>query len=500
MKQRDSLATLTLDTLPFNIAVVDEDGTIIFTNGAWREFGGDDGDMVGANYFRGVDETDDEHAARAMEGLRQVIDGERELFELEYPCHSPERRRWFLMRATRLAGSDGGHVVVAHIDITQRKLAELRVREQHRTLERLTSRIEGLVRNVMEAPLRASSREELERTLCAQLAAVGPYVCAWIGRLDLRTETIASVAAAGRNTPSTEATLQGDADDPTAAAVRLGEMQVVDVTDPGALSSIHGPALDAVTTAAGPDRTDGTETHCTLAALPLVYGDTTYGVLTVYVSPDGAFDERELGVLDVLARVVSTAIHAIESRRILTTDSVVELELVLMDEDVLYTDVATVLDCSLAYEGSISHDDGTVTVVFLVHGADTAALAEYEQTHENLIEVTHVSRDEGTSVVEFRVADPPLVSRLAGLGVETTDIVADGRNVQLTVELPPSVDPRTVIEQFAETYPSIELVARREHKRRNQTKQELVAAIEEKLTDRQRLALQKAFLGGFFDW
>ena len=34
----------------------------------------------------------------AAEGIRRVLCGEQEHFSLEYPCHSPDIQRWFMMR------------------------------------------------------------------------------------------------------------------------------------------------------------------------------------------------------------------------------------------------------------------------------------------------------------------------------------------------------------------------------------------------------------------
>lgn len=168
-----TLSRHTLDTLPFNVAVLDADGTILFTNRAWREFGDagpmDEEDMAGVNCFGATDTEGDEHARAALEGLREVIDGNREVSTLAYPCHSPDERRWFLMRASPLSGSEEGRVVVAHIDITDRKLAELPAQRQHRDLERLTARLHGLVGDVVEAVLQARTRGEIEETVCETL-------------------------------------------------------------------------------------------------------------------------------------------------------------------------------------------------------------------------------------------------------------------------------------------------------------------------------------------
>lgn len=520
MIQRDSLARSTLDTLPFNIAVLDEEGTILFTNQSWREFngvGGDGSEMVGVNYFAGIDEDGDEYAREALLGIKSVLADEQDVFTLEYPCHTPETRQWFLMRTASLPEQDEGSVVVAHIDITKRKLAELDARQRRRELEHLMSRIEGLVGDVMEAVLHADSREEIEETVCTRLVGVDPYVCAWVGRVDLSSETIVPAASAGCGTPAADDQLSLDADDPTAAAVETGQVQVVRNAHTEDLGSIHRTPLSAAIDDADGSTADGDESsadadeppadadepsprQAEVAAFPLTYNDTGYGVLTVYARGGDVLDEREIAVLEVLARVASTAINAIEGRRILTTDRVVELELALSNEGPFFRDIAAELACTLQYEGSIYQDDGSVTMLFVVRDADPEAVLAAARAHDDVTHVTHVSDSEDGSVFEFTVDEPPVVSQLARRGAETTAITAHEHDVRITLELPATADTRTVVEQLSETYPSTTLVARHERERPEQTKLELLAEIEEQLTGQQRLAIQKALLGGFFDW
>ncbi|PKN43837.1 MAG: hypothetical protein CVU63_11955, partial [Deltaproteobacteria bacterium HGW-Deltaproteobacteria-20] len=64
-------------------------------------------------------------APQAAAGIRAVLAGEIPEFSLEYPCHAPTEKRWFLMTATPLVSHgiiDGA--VVSHVQITARKLAE----------------------------------------------------------------------------------------------------------------------------------------------------------------------------------------------------------------------------------------------------------------------------------------------------------------------------------------------------------------------------------------
>lgn len=132
----------TLDSLPAHIAVIDAQGEILMTNRAWASFGeandACDPGTIGSNYLEACDAAGgDEFAGQVAAGLRQVLGGERKDFRLEYPCHSPLVRRWFVVRAARYEGAGPARAVVAHDDITLRKEAQFEVREQAGLIDEL---------------------------------------------------------------------------------------------------------------------------------------------------------------------------------------------------------------------------------------------------------------------------------------------------------------------------------------------------------------------------
>ena len=112
-------------------------------NEVWRAFAkanGSDPRKVseGANYLRVCDSATGLHsevAAAFAEGIRAVLSGRWESFEMEYPCHSPTERRWFMGRVTPFFGTEKSWVVVAHENITERKVAEEALRDQKVLLE-----------------------------------------------------------------------------------------------------------------------------------------------------------------------------------------------------------------------------------------------------------------------------------------------------------------------------------------------------------------------------
>jgi signal transduction histidine kinase len=141
--QRSRELQQTLDSLSAHIAILDESGDIVAVNGVWRAFAeanGGDPDSVseGANYLRACETATSgnaEDAAAFAEGIRAVLSGQRDGFELEYPCHSPTERRWFIGRVTPYFSNERSWAVVAHENITQRRLAEEALKDQKVLLE-----------------------------------------------------------------------------------------------------------------------------------------------------------------------------------------------------------------------------------------------------------------------------------------------------------------------------------------------------------------------------
>lgn len=115
-----------LDALPEHIAVLDHSGCIVMVNAAWRRFARANGDKdlkhsgPGANYLEicqpGMSQ-EDGYAEQAYGGLRSVLEGSLPIFSMEYPCHSQNEERWFIMNVAPVMNQEIG-VVVSHINIT----------------------------------------------------------------------------------------------------------------------------------------------------------------------------------------------------------------------------------------------------------------------------------------------------------------------------------------------------------------------------------------------
>ncbi|UCB48618.1 MAG: PAS domain S-box protein [Deltaproteobacteria bacterium] len=142
LRASEQFSRSTLNSLSAHIAILDNEGEIIEVNDAWHQFARENGmaaSLVGVNYLSVCDNAMgqcSEEAPLASAGIRSVIGGEQGSFSLEYPCHSPDEKRWFHMRVSRFAGPPPVRVVVAHEDITEQKLAEQALQRAHDGLER----------------------------------------------------------------------------------------------------------------------------------------------------------------------------------------------------------------------------------------------------------------------------------------------------------------------------------------------------------------------------
>lgn len=497
MGTRNDLAAATLETLPVTVAVIDGDGEILLTNRAWREFGSDDqpDDHVGVNYVAtaAMFEDDDEYARQAVEGLESVLAGEQETFVMEYPCHTPTRRQWFIMRANRFTVDGDVRVSVVHLEITERKLAELaaeesaeRMRDEHRALEHVLERIDGLVRDVTDAAVGAGTREEIERRVCSRLAETEPYVLAWVGRVDVTNQRVSPREwASTDDVPLEDGDLVLDSDEshPALRALEADEPYVVQDLETFADADRWWPV-------------GAKSDYRSVAALPLSYGDVTYGVLVLFAADADAFSDRELLVLESLAGTIATGMNAIESRRMLTTESVVELELAIEDSSLFVTALAEALEATVTYRG-LAYDEGTPLAFFYVDR--TGPVVDTAVELDGVVDASALAAYEDGTLLELELAEGIVTTLVEhGTVVRRFDVI-DGI-ADLELELANGQSARSVYNLLENRYDRVELISYHETEQPTRTPQDLAATLEQKLTDRQQMALQKAYVADYFEW
>lgn len=129
----------TLDSLAQHVCVLDESGVILAVNQAWRDFAEANAGVgvgVGANYFDVCERAAAQEPAAALvtDALHAVASGDWKNVSVEYPCHSPDEERWFVLTANRYRGTGSSRIVVQHENVTVQRRVEGARRDSERRL------------------------------------------------------------------------------------------------------------------------------------------------------------------------------------------------------------------------------------------------------------------------------------------------------------------------------------------------------------------------------
>ena len=377
-------------------------------------------------------------------------------------------------------------------DVTDRVTHERQLVRQREQLAALNN-LNDIVHDITAAVIEQSTREEIEEIVCSRLADSDSYTMAWIGVVDVTSETVELRSEAGVEGYLDDLEISIDPGDdrsrgPTGRAILDREIQTSHiVTDDADFDVWH----------------ENAEKHgfSASAAIPILHGDMLYGVLNVYSDRPHAFTDDEQAVIGQLGEVVGHAIAAVDRKHALTSDEVVEVEFMVGDflESAGYTgDVSGSVDLGR----TVPVGDGE----FMVYGTATGETIDAVRNLVDAESVPHwrsmtVLASEG-NVTEFELqtVDPPILSIVADHGGFVDRALVEEGNFFIRLRLSPNTDVRHVLDRIEDAYESIVLVTQRQIARDPLADKRLRGDLLESLTDRQRSAIQAAYHAGFFEW
>jgi PAS domain S-box-containing protein len=423
-----------------------------------------------------------------VEHYRAALEGEATAFETELAG------RILQVRAVPIRDENGDVFAGMGMsqDVTERVERE---RELDRRRERLTAlnNLYDVVHDITEAVIEQSTRDEIEEIVCRRLAESDSYEFVWFSEVDPKTRSIEPKVEAGVEGYLDEISLSADLDDPTGRgptgrAVQTQEMQVV-------RNVFEDPDFE-------PWRESAEKYgYRSSAAIPVTHQGTLYGVFGVYTARKDGFTDEEREVIGQLGEVIGHAIAAVERKRVLMSDEVVELELQIRD-------VFEAVDGSHSAEGAATFDrtvpagDG----VFLVYGTATGDAMDVVEAVADSEAVPHwesvsvLGTDDGEARFELKMTDPPLISTVADHGGYVQEARLEDGDYYTRIHLAPNADVRHVSQRIREAYPTIELLSQRQVSVDRQSIGQLRGSLFEDLTERQRSAIEAAYRTGYFSW
>ncbi len=458
-----------INEAPVGISISDPDqpdNPLVYINDAYEELTGYSFDeVVGRNCRLLQGEESDPDAIAEMAA---AVDGDYPV-TVELKNYRKDGSEFWNEVTLAPVRNDAGEVtnyVGFQNEITARKEAEIALEQRTKELEYILDRVEGLIQDVMDVVAGSTSRSELEAAVCDRIAAEDAYHGAWIGERNPAIGTIDVRSQAGVDPED----LAADADHPAAETLASNEVTM--------------------------STTDGA-TH---AAFPLTYNGIEYGVLTVRTDRDRPIDDRESVILSALARAVASGVNARETSRMLATDAVVAVDLELTDPSVPAVALSDATDSTFEYRRSVHHTGDETASLFTTAGGSGDALADAAAELPDIDLTVLVERDEAETCLVEVSSDDDLVAWLSERGVRTQAIESENGSARVTLEIPRSADVRSVVEAVEDRYEGTDVISFQQRERDGETHQEFAARLEEALTDRQFGSLQRAYLGGYFEW
>jgi PAS domain S-box-containing protein len=135
--------------------------------------------LGGATFYRAfcdrAAKNDSVDAITVAKGIRDVMGLDINEFYLEYPCHSPTERRWYVVRVTRFDWYGHIRLIVAHQNVTELKQVQIK-------LEESSTRIQSILDNVVDGIITVDSSGTIETVNPAAAQIFGYYKHEMIGR------------------------------------------------------------------------------------------------------------------------------------------------------------------------------------------------------------------------------------------------------------------------------------------------------------------------------
>ena len=480
--EREQRLRAVIESSPDPISMKDRDGRYRVVNEAMLEAAG----CTRASLRdRTAEEVFSEPIAARLERNREaVLESESaRVTEEWFPGEGGDQR--FRLTTAPVRGPDGdvqGTVAIAR-DVTE-------VERQNAELERLTA-IQGLVHESVRALTDATTRPEIEETVCERLVDSEFYQAAWVGSRDHSTGEVTPDYVAGGDdireyleavtiTVDTSDSGQG----PGGTAYRSGKVQVTaDVRTDPAFEPFREAALD-----------HGFES---VAVVPLTHGSTTHGILALYTDRADAFGEHEVAGFATLGEVVGFALSATQHRRLLESDSVLELEFEVTSGGP-FMDATAEHGCRFVFDNAVLGRDGLVIDYLTVEGAGPELVAEIANGFDALESVRRLDGDDGPHF-ETRWRES-VFQYLAEAGARGMRGVIENGTGTMFVEAPGDIDVHQITDAMLTRFGEAELVAKREREPRASGWWRTHGDIGTTLTDRQRATLQAAYYSGYYEW
>ena len=366
------------------------------------------------------------------------------------------------------------------------KTTEREARKQRDQLETLY-RINTLVQEIGRRLIEATTREEIERTVCDHLVNSDLYHSAWIGDIEASTDHVTTRTGSGIADADLEA---------------VNEMSISSIGNGSVERTIQTDSVEVVRhyqIDGRPSERDSAEEVHSTGAIPLTYGDSLLGVLVVNGAGTEIFGEEAVNGFEALGEVIGFAINAIRHRTLLLSDSVIELEFAVSDTDPFFLELSDELECECRHERSVPIESKQVLDYYTVAGTDAESVLEFAADSDQIEDAQVLTERDDSFVLQTLTSESISHVALRSGATLQSATAADGE-ARIVLEAPMTTNVREIVSLIEESFARVDLKAKREHNRSIETADEFRQTVDNALTEKQRSAIESAYASGYYDW
>jgi predicted DNA binding protein len=320
---------------------------------------------------------------------------------------------------------------------------------------------------------------------CQRLVAVGEYSGAWY--VDAATKEV--VAAAGPKDSLPVVVQEAVAADRSSEAVEAALQ-----TD--AVRVVHD--RQTVTQAGESDNRETKQYRQTKAVVPVSYSDQKYGVMVLTVATNRPEPPSKDG-LSVLKGILGLAVYAANTRQLLLSENMLELEFEVTSLSCLAVGISATADCYCEVEHSTVSSDGQHLLFVRAEGASPSAVQRAAEQLETVERTSMINEATESCLIEVRKSSSG-ADAMMDIGATVTSASADDGVGRLVVAAPISADVHEIVDAYTTANPDSRLTAKREVDGRDKTGDRLGKRLRSALTERQYSVLTTAYYAGYYDW
>ena len=232
---------------------------------------------------------------------------------------------------------------------------------------------------------------------------------------------------------------------------------------------------------------------------PILHEQQIHGVLLTSYTLPGGLQKIVEDLLGFVAQFAGMTIHAVQTRSLVLSEQRIEIEFEVTGPSCLAVPISDRLDCYCELEYNTLTSDGEHLLFLRASTSDAESIVDVALSVESVTNCRVISETDDSCYVEVTKTES-VADAMMGVGATVTHASADRGTGTLVVEAPPTVNADNVVTAYTEQNPDSRFVAKRSIDQAIEMPHIVTGQLSEELTEKQCIALEAAYYGGYFDW